>query len=513
MNRFKTTTVVDKVLNLVIDGNEEDIRDTDSSTTHLTKYDLFYLDEIKNIRSILPWFLIVFGLIGNIFILIVFLKKSRRSTSTGFCFIALAISDSIALIFMLLRSLLNLQILGNVSLACKFIKFIYYSSLQISSWCLVLLTLDRLIAVLFIFRYNTWSKKLHALKLLILIVSIILLVNMHLLIFVGSKVRQQDETIYPKNRLIITTTKLPGLKPNKQPRYVCYCDQKEFPLYYRFIYSKWDVYHSIIYGALPFFIILCSNIAIILKLTILKNKTFRKIPVKSEKNIGKNEDLSSDSIKSKQITIMLLSIAFIYLILTSPVSFYMAFLYENLTSIRESKREYVKVILRYIAYFNNAINFYIYFSLSNEFRREFINSFKKLLKIKKSVTMCSTTTTTLGSNDVLNAPISPPRDNGMLPIPPKRLIYNKNIDDSNGSSQPFLSKDKEVIQSNNAVEKYKLDNRNAKLFYYKSDSKYRNNDSEKFRKPNKKDDYADSNTNSSTIDDNKPFISPYATLV
>ena len=511
MNRFMTTTVVDKVINLVIDGNEEDIRDSDSGSTHLTKYDLFYLNEIKNIRSILPWFLIVFGLIGNIFILVVFLKKSRRSTSSGFCFIALAISDSIALIFMLLRSLLNLQILGNVSLACKFIKFIYYSSLQISSWCLVLLTLDRLMAVLFIFRYNTWSKKLHVLKLLILIVVIILLVNMHLLIFVGSKVRQQDETIYPKNRLIKTTTKLPSLKPNKQPRYVCYCDQQEFPLYYRFIYSKWDVYHSFIYGALPFLIILSSNIAIILKLTILKNKSFRKTPIKSRKNTNnKNQELSSDSIKSKQITIMLLSIAFIYLVLTSPVSFYMAFLYENLTSIRESKREYVKVILRYIAYFNNAINFYIYFSLSSEFRREFINSCKKLLKIKKSVTMCSTTTTTLGSNDVLNAPISPPRDNGMLPTPPKRQIYNKNIDDSN---QPFLSKDQEVMQSNNAVEKYKLDNRNAKLFYYKSDSKYRQNDTDKFRKSNNRDDFVNSNTNSSSIDDSKPFISPYATIV
>jgi hypothetical protein len=513
MNRFMTTTVVDKVLNLVIDGNEEDIRDTDSTSTHLTIYDLFYLDQIKNIRSILPWFLIVFGLMGNMLILVVFLKKSRRSTSSGFCFVALAISDSIALIFMLLRSLLNLQILGNVSLACKFIKFIYYSSLQISSWCLVLLTFDRLIAVLFIFRYNTWSKKLHALKLLILIVFVILLINMHLLIFVSSKVRQQDETIYPKNRLIKTTTKLTVLKPNKQPRYVCYCDQKEFPLYYRFIYSKWDVYHSIIYGALPFLIILASNIAIILKLTILKNKSFRKTPVNSSINkTRKYQDLSSDSIKSKQITIMLLSIAFIYLLLTSPVSFYMAFLYENLTSVRESKREYVKVILRYIAYFNNAINFYIYFSLSSEFRRELINSFKKMLKIKKSVTLC-TTTTTLGSNDVLNAPISP-RDNGMLPTPPKRFIYNRNIDDSNSSSQPFLSKDQEVMQSNNAVEKYKLDNRNAKLFYYKSDSKYRNNDSEKFRKLNNaKDNYANSNTNSSIVDDNKPFVSPYATLV
>ena len=44
--------------NLIIDGNEEDIRENDNSFTRLTKYDAYYLQEIANIRSILPWFII-----------------------------------------------------------------------------------------------------------------------------------------------------------------------------------------------------------------------------------------------------------------------------------------------------------------------------------------------------------------------------------------------------------------------------------------------------------------------
>lgn len=256
--------------NLIIDGNEEDIRENDNSFTRLTKYDAYYLQEIANIRSILPWFIITFGLIGNLFILIVFLKKSRRTTSSGFCFCALAISDIIALIFMLLRSLLKLQVVGNVALACKFIKFIYYSSLQISSWFLVLLTVDRLIAVLFVFKYGAWSKRRHIVKLLILIIFTILFMNSHLLLFVSSQVRTQDETIYPK-KLMTTTT-----WSKRVPRYSCYCNENDYPIYYKYFYSKWDVYHSIIYGFFPFLIILASNVAIILKLTVLKKQEYHQ---------------------------------------------------------------------------------------------------------------------------------------------------------------------------------------------------------------------------------------------
>lgn len=127
---------------------------------NLTDYELNYIYKIRNIRTILPWFIVTLGLIGNIFILIIFIKKKtkRGFSSNAFCFCALAINDTIALIFMLMRSFLKLHILSNLALSCKLVKFIYFTSLQISSWCLVLLTIDRLIAVTFIFKYKKWSK-------------------------------------------------------------------------------------------------------------------------------------------------------------------------------------------------------------------------------------------------------------------------------------------------------------------------------------------------------------------
>lgn len=188
----------------------------------------------------------------------------------------------------------------------------------------------------------------------------------------------------------------------------------------------------------------------------------------------------------------------------------MAVFYDNLNSVRESKREYVKVVLRYIAYFNNAINFYIYICFSSEFRKEFVKSIKSMLRIKGGVSLCSTGTTTLGSNNVLNNDDNiRVQESGMIPTKPastrKMPIYNRysnNTNSTSDSNQPFIANDEEaILRSNNAVEKFKQNTRNTKLFYYKSNSKYR--DQSKFRK---NDDDFNNNIN-------KPFISPYPTYV
>ena len=132
-----------------------------------------YVYWIRRIRIVVPWVLLGIGLIGNLFILCVFMRKKKNSSrrtrlsSNAFCFCALAIADSYALVFMVVRSLMLVDSIKNLALSCKLFKFTYYASLQISSWCLVLLTIDRLIAVAFVFKYQTWSKLHLARKFLI----------------------------------------------------------------------------------------------------------------------------------------------------------------------------------------------------------------------------------------------------------------------------------------------------------------------------------------------------------
>lgn len=374
-------------------------------------YDLYYYDEIRKIRLSLPWIIITFGLIGNILILVVFMQKLRRRNSNAFCFCALAISDSFALIFMLFRALLKSEILSNLNVTCKLIKYFYHIFLQISSWCLVLLTLDRFIAVIFVFKYQTWCKRLHVVKVFIAILLLILLLNMHLLIFINATEKSQYTggvlQVYGKTRLPIkyknSTNKirpLTTIKPvtplTKKVTYVCNVSYEKYPFYFKNFYTKWDIYHAVIYGALPFILVFTSNIIIIAKL-IKRHRKMIKYKDTNRKLLDPKAG-GDPLIKPFQLTFMLLTVSFAFLILTSPISIYMAFIYGNIKSVRESKRELIKVILRYIAYFNNAINFYIYLTTSSEFRRELSILFRSCLPRKGGssiYTACTTTTTSL----------------------------------------------------------------------------------------------------------------------
>ena len=433
--------------------NDQFLSDIDYNLINLTPYDVYYLKQIRNIRLSLPWIIFTLGILGNIFILMIFLRKSRLVSSNGLCFIALAISDSVALIFMLLRSLIKLQVLGNFALTCKIVKYVYYSSLQISSWCLVLLTLDRLIAVVFIFRYNNWSKKLHSLKILIIIVLTILLLNSHLLFFVCAKEIKNQSSFNPLQQLISELRVSHGSMENLK---ACFVDPVAHPVYYKYFYSRWDIAHGIIYGLVPFMIVLTSNILIILKLTSLRRNKLTKSTLQKERTIKVDP-----SIKSIQITAMLLTVAFLFLFFTSPVSIYMAVFYENLRDMRGSKKEYIKVVLRYIGYFNNAINFYVYVCLSSEFRKEFVRTVRSLFECvyccKQKAGLC-TTSTTLGSNYSFDdsSEASPPK--------PKRLLRIKK---SNASRNERFRKQKTLSSELDALENFKEGTKKSKLMYYK----------------------------------------------
>lgn len=340
----------------------------------LSKQDLWYLTQIEYVRYTVPWFILFIGIVGNTFILLIFTKRLKKRNSNAFCFCVLAISDIIALVFMLLRALLVTELLKNLMISCKLISFLYSFSLQLSSWCLVLLTLDRLAAVTFIFSYPSWSKKFHIIKIFIGVVVILFLANIHLVIFVTS------------NETLVKTS-----GRNLTRKYFCSVDSNKYPFYDKYVYSYWDIYHATIYNWLPFLIILVSNIIIIIKLNYYRYRNFSG----SKRSLNQT---NSSSIRPFQLTIMLLTVAFAFLILTCPISIFMVIFYST-SNESQYKLAYIRVILRYIAYIHNAISFYLYIGLSNEFRREFILLFKSPThKIQEQVSDESTKITKISSS-------------------------------------------------------------------------------------------------------------------
>ena len=435
----------------------------DFNLFNFSTQELEYVYRIQSIRYSLPWFIVTFGLIGNFFIGLIFIRrKTRGFSSNAFCFCTLAIIDSMALVFMLLQSMLSLHILNNLSVACKLIKFIFYSSLQLSSWSLVLLTIDRLIAVSFIFKYKTWNKKFWAPKIFIGIFVCIILLNFHILIMTESQIKKKDiYDIIPTKKFSSWNSKFTSFQKNEQ-KLTCSVNRIKYPFYSKYIFDNWDIYHALIYGGLPFLIIFISNVVIILKLGSLKKSKISKNNIKiSESN--KSLDKIDKSIKSIQITVMLLSVAFVFLIFTSPISFYMTFFYRNLNSINRIKLQYIKVVLNYIAYINNAINFYLYVSLSTEFRKEFIQLFIscKTLKPFSSISKCTTLTRVESFDKNEEQKESRPL---RRPIVRKGLKF-KNFDLKNqvDLAKPFISSDQD------AVEQYKIKNRYKRLFFYKNE--------------------------------------------
>jgi hypothetical protein len=86
-------------------------------------------------------------------------------------------------------------------------------------------------------------------------------------------------------------------------------------------------------------------------------------------------------------------------------------IYDNLNS-RESEKEFIRAVLRFVGYFNNAVNFYVYMAFSSGFRIEFFNCVKSLFGCKSLESgLC---TTTAGSDENLNKKVT------------KKPIYKQN---------------------------------------------------------------------------------------
>ena len=410
---------------------QEDLEDSShfngQSNFQNNKYDRYYDEQIKNIRLVVPWIIVIFGLFGNILILIIFSKKLRRSISHAFCFIVLAISDSLALIFMVLRALLKTEILNNLNASCKAIKFLYHYFLQTSSWCLVLLTLDRFIAVCFIFKYKNWCKKFHVLKIFISILVLILLINLHLLIYVNAFEKKGEfadgiSKLNEKGKPPRPTRSSSTLSMLEKKSYVCNVSISDHPIYFKYIYRNWDTFHAVIYGALPFLLILVANFIIIYKLMKLRKKSAQYL------SDGKSSSRSNDddSMQTYQLTLMLLTVSFTFLVLTSPISLYMAAIYDNLTNVRISKREFIKVILRYLGYVNNGINFYIYFFTSEEFRKDVFILFRccrSVLPLSKNSSIYTACTTSTSLPDI-NIETRPIKKSNVSKSKDKSVVFN-----------------------------------------------------------------------------------------
>ena len=118
-------------------------------------------------------FILLFGLVGNVLSIIVMRSRRLRGTNAFRFIIAMAVSDTIMLLFKNMSNFLKIYMV-NVYNFCIFINIIPEVALFVSVWLIVIMSLERVVAILYPFKVVfIFSKK----RCLIFIAVIILFFN------------------------------------------------------------------------------------------------------------------------------------------------------------------------------------------------------------------------------------------------------------------------------------------------------------------------------------------------
>lgn len=281
------------------------------------------------------------GLIGNLLSFLLFSITELGQTSCAVYFLVLAISDSIALISGFHYSLtIGYDVPIRSAVYCRVRNFLSYTSIDLASWMVVALSVDRFYKVKYPLQARIYcTRKLTIIVSCVLIVLLILK-NIHLTTkFIGD----------------FSENALDNCDPN--PNY---------PRYVWFFQTIWPWIDLTVFALLPFIIVTSCNIFIIY------NQFRRRLKFGHQ-----NLDLS---------LIKLLLISSISFILCNfPISIAIVifpYISQN-SSRKEHDREvnFIFDLLRIPSYTSLALNFYLYYYSSGIFRQQAIVLFKRLFRM------------------------------------------------------------------------------------------------------------------------------------
>lgn len=290
--------------------------------------------------------LMIFGTLGNILTIIVLSRRKSRGSSTAMYLCGLAVSDIIALNTGLLRQwlsyLISVDIRSLSKIMCKLHVFLVYLGTQCSSWFLVAVTCERFIGVWLPHRVKHGCTKKTSLVIIGIIVGFISILNFHW--FYGF-------------------TLLAETYDNKTYVYECKAWFEEYNI---FLWKTWPWIDLCIFCITPFVILLFGNISIILKVFWSRRNTRRQVAPNCVFRGKKNSDRTS------QLSVMLLLLNVVFFVNVTPISIFLAgesfWLKTIKTEHNEAEFYLWWAIVNMFMYFNNAVNFVLYFLSGSRFR-------------------------------------------------------------------------------------------------------------------------------------------------
>jgi hypothetical protein len=288
--------------------------------------------------------MIILGTFGNIFCIVILLRKNLRRHTTVVYLVALSFNDLLVLYTGLMRQWIKITFEVDVRLlsefSCKFHMWMVYVSLDTSAWILVIVTLERVALVWFPHSSKSRCNKHMAGVILGCLLGTVMLVNAHLMYGIGD----------------VTTT-----EGNQTTSEQCYYENNEYKQFYIDIWPWIDLAK---FNAIPFAIILIGSICIVTNFINRQRKLNARVAPQGIQQKGKQ-------VNSMTVTLIALNTAF--LISTTPISIYLAFYNKwskNASDHDSARLVLIWAIVNLLMYTNNTINFLLYCVSGSNFRKE-----------------------------------------------------------------------------------------------------------------------------------------------
>ena len=299
--------------------------------------------------------LIIVGTIGNGLTILILLRPNLRRYTAMRYLTAVAMAHLCSLYLwnlnLFYKHLINPyqnDLEDSSMIGCRLISFIGFVSLQLSSWYLTLVSIDRCLNIYFLFWNRRFGHASRSTWIILTITLIVLLLNSHLLFLNG---------FYERNCTPF----------GKQTCFTCYARPNDR----HYIFPRWEKVHVIIYNVIPFSVMLVCTCFIIR----------RSIPSQQIQHTNSTDSKrftrsTYRQRKQRQVTFILLSVIFLFVLLTTPVMIYNVFLRNRLKE-KKPLKYIVHGFLLCVQFTSHAVGF----RRRVDFSRRFTSILDQLLRL------------------------------------------------------------------------------------------------------------------------------------
>ncbi|UJR32913.1 hypothetical protein I4U23_020374 [Adineta vaga] len=337
---------------------EKDIGKNITDISISTDYPSFYRIVIR-LLSFYALILVVIGTLGNLLTIIILCRRNLRRFVTMRYLIAVSVCDIISLYGWNLNNFYKFTISSNYKnleekslVHCRVMSYLTFVGLQLSSWCLTAVSLDRCLSLYFLTWKHKYGKLSRAKYHIAILTVICLLLNSHILFFNGYRTDPPDNSIR--------------------------CYRTRTNIFY--IYPEWERVHLAVYNLCPFMIMLSCN-------TYIIHVTIRSARIRTikRKTNASGKSISSSSTRHRQLSIMLMIVTFAFVILTLPSCIYFVFFRHRMPKTNDVRifRHLVQICLGSVQFTSHAINFFLYCFSATNFREE-LRDFLRELCLRRS---------------------------------------------------------------------------------------------------------------------------------